>query len=53
MMSQSRQAERDRYQAQADYNTSIKAEAEVEDVQSRLDRIEKTLERLERAASGR
>jgi uncharacterized membrane protein len=49
MMSQNRQAERDRIQAQADFDTNVKAEQEIQDVQVRLDRIEKTLERIESA----
>lgn len=51
MMSQNRQAERDRYQAQSDYDTNVKAECEIEDLQSHLGKIEKTLERIERATS--
>lgn len=47
MMSQNRQAERDRYQAQADFDTNVKAECEIEDIQSRLGRIEEMLARLE------
>ena len=46
MMSQNRQSERDRYQAQADYNTNVKAETEVEEIIGRLHRIED--EKLER-----
>lgn len=46
MMSQNRQAERDRYQAQSDYETNVKAEAEIEDVQAALARIEEQLGRL-------
>ncbi len=49
MMSQNRQAERDRYQAQADFNTNVKAECEIEDLQARLGGIEATLARIERA----
>jgi uncharacterized membrane protein len=51
MMSQNRQAERDRYQALADYETNEKAELEVEDVQTHLGAIEKALERIEVATS--
>jgi uncharacterized membrane protein len=47
MMSQNRQAERDRIQAQADLDTNVKAEAEIEDVQETLARIEQALARLE------
>ncbi len=47
MMSQNRQAERDRYQAQADYQTDVKAEMEIEDIQTQLLRIEETLGRIE------
>jgi uncharacterized membrane protein len=52
MMSQNRQAERDRYQAQADYDTNAKAELEVEDVQEHLHSIERALARLEEATRG-
>ncbi len=52
MMSQNRQSERDRYQAQSDYDTNTKAETEIEDVQLHLGRIEATLERIERATAG-
>lgn len=40
MMAQNRQAERDRFQAKADYETNVKAEAEAEEIISHLDRIE-------------
>ncbi|MDP2183685.1 MAG: DUF1003 domain-containing protein [Actinomycetota bacterium] len=46
MMSQNRQAERDRYQAQADYDTNTRSEVDLQDVQSRLERIES--EKLDR-----
>ena len=49
MMSQNRQAERDRIQAQADFDTNVKAEQEIQDLQVRLERIEKMLERIESA----
>lgn len=52
MMSQNRQAERDRYQAQADYETNVKAETEIEDIQEHLRRIEETLERIEAGLGG-
>ncbi len=52
MMSQNRAAERDRYQAQADYDTNTKAEVEIEDVQSRLTGIEETLQRIEALVGG-
>jgi uncharacterized membrane protein len=51
MMSQNRQAERDRFQAQADFDTNEKAECEIEDIQLRLAAIEQTLERIERATA--
>lgn len=44
MMSQNRQAERDRYQANSDYETNRKAECEIEDVQRDLARIIALLE---------
>jgi uncharacterized membrane protein len=53
MMSQNRQAERDRYQAQADYDTNVKAESEIEDIQVHLHRIEAALERIDSAAGGK
>ena len=40
MMSQNRSAERDRHQADADYETNVKAKLEIEDLQTRLARIE-------------
>jgi uncharacterized membrane protein len=49
MMSQNRQAERDRYQAQSDYDTNVKAEDEIEDMQDHLHTIEATLARIEAA----
>ncbi len=51
MMSQNRQAERDRYQANADFNTNVKAEVEIEDVQSHLRTIEAALARIEIATA--
>ena len=40
MMSQNRQAERDRRQAQADYDTNLMAKKEIEELQTSLARIE-------------
>lgn len=40
MMSQNRQAERDRHQAEADYKTNRAAKEEIEDLQLHLARIE-------------
>lgn len=51
MMSQNRQAERDRYQAQADFDTNVKAEQEIEDIQAHLHNIEAALERIESRSS--
>lgn len=56
MMSQNRQNERDRAQAQADYETNIEAKKEIESLQIRLNNIEvekldkiiRMLEELER-----
>jgi len=45
MMSQNRQAERDRYQASADYETNVLAENEIEDMQRDLAHIIELLER--------
>ncbi len=47
MMSQNRQAERDRYQAQSDFDTNVKAEEEIELIQSALERVEAQLARIE------
>lgn len=40
MMSQNRQADRDRIQAEADYETNLKAKEEIEELQAHLARIE-------------
>ena len=40
MMSQNRQADRDRHQAEADFETNVAAKREIEEVQRRLARIE-------------
>lgn len=40
MMSQNRQTDRDRVQAQADYETNVSAKEEIEELQTRLARIE-------------
>jgi len=40
MMSQNRSAERDRYQASADYRTNVEAKRDIERVQKQLARIE-------------
>lgn len=40
MMSQNRQADRDRAQAEADYETNRRAKEEIEELQTRLARIE-------------
>jgi uncharacterized membrane protein len=40
MMSQNRQSDRDRAQAKADYETNIRAKEEIEELQTRLARIE-------------
>ena len=40
LMSQNRQTQRDRIQAEADYETNIGAKEEIEDIQHRLVRIE-------------
>lgn len=53
MMSQNRQAERDRYQAQADFDTNLKAENEIEDLQAQLGRIELSLRRIEDSMNSR
>lgn len=53
MMSQNRQAERDRYQAKADFETNVKAEVEIQDIQVHLHSIETALERIEAALAAR
>lgn len=54
MMSQNRQAERDRRQATADYETNLAAKDEIEDLQRRLHRIENDkLERILRIVEGK
>ncbi|MBA4370239.1 MAG: hypothetical protein C0418_01505 [Coriobacteriaceae bacterium] len=58
MMAQNRQAERDRFQAQADYDTNVKGEREIEEIMAHLDRIEdqhlaRIIVLLEERASGR
>lgn len=40
MMSQNRQSDRDRAQAKADYETNVRAKEEIEELQTRLARIE-------------
>jgi uncharacterized membrane protein len=40
MMSQNRQSDRDRVQAEADYQTDVAAKQEIEELQIRLARIE-------------
>lgn len=40
LMSENRQEERDRTQAEADYETNVKAKEEIEELQKRLARIE-------------
>lgn len=46
MMSQNRQSDRDRIQAQDDYKTNLRAKKEIEDMQKQLSRIE--LEKLDK-----
>ncbi len=40
MISQNRQTERDRHQAEEDYKTNVEAKVEIEELQTRLARIE-------------
>jgi len=40
MMAQNRQSERDRMQAQADYDTNVEAKLEIESLQLQLNKIE-------------
>jgi len=49
MMSQNRQAERDRYQAKADYDTNVKAELEVSELLVRLASMDQTLQQIQSA----
>ena len=46
MMNQNRQAERDRYRADKDLKTDLEAKKEIDEIQSRLERIER--EKIER-----
>lgn len=46
MMSQNRAADRDRYQAQADYETNVKAEQLTEELLERLNGLEARLDRV-------
>lgn len=46
LMSQNRQESRDRAQAEADYQTNLKAKTEIDEIQARLARIEN--EKLEK-----
>lgn len=46
MMSQNRQGERDRLQAEEDYRTNVEAKEEIEEIQRRLARLE--IEKLDR-----
>ena len=53
MMSQNRQSERDRANAEADYKTNLDAKSEIEELQRRLnaievDKLDKIIELLER-----
>ena len=43
LMSQNREAQKDRLRAQYDYHVNIKAEKKIEQMQKQLDRIEKNL----------
>jgi len=58
MMSQNRQSERDRAQADSDYRTNVAAKKEIEELMKRLDAIEiekldKILELLHAGAPGK
>lgn len=54
LMSENRQEERDRAQAEADYETNIKAKEEIEELQERLIRIEdEKLEKILRLLENR
>ncbi|MDP1690290.1 MAG: DUF1003 domain-containing protein [bacterium] len=54
MMSQNRQEDRDRTQAEADYETNLKAKEEIEELQTRLARIEdEKLEKVIKILEGR
>lgn len=43
LMSQNREAQRDRIRAEYDYRVNVKAEKEIEEIQEQLNRIEKKL----------
>lgn len=45
LMSQNREAQRDRLRAEYDYRVNVKAEREIEEIQKQLDRIERKLSR--------
>ncbi len=45
LMSQNREAQRDRIRAEYDYRVNVKAEKEIEQIQKQLDRIENHLRR--------
>lgn len=49
MMAQNRQADRDREQAEADYETNLRAKEEIEELQKNLNRIE--IEKLDKLIS--
>ena len=49
MMAQNRQSERDRLQAQADFDTNIEAKLEIEALQKQLNKIE--IEKLDKIIS--
>lgn len=46
MMAQNRQADRDRIQAKADYETNLRAKEEIEEIQQKLAKIE--IEKLDK-----
>jgi len=54
MMAQNRQAERDRHQADDDYRTNVEAKVEIEELQTRLARIEdEKLEKILKILEGK
>jgi uncharacterized membrane protein len=58
MMAQNRQSDRDRVQAQADYDTNLAAKKEIEELQMRLntievDKLDKIIQLLEKMQSDR
>jgi uncharacterized membrane protein len=50
MMSQNRQAAKDRFEARLDYETNLRAEAQIESLHEKIDMLTVEIARLSRAA---